>query len=133
MKALTHLKDIFLLKRAAWGVWLPRTLEKCFLGLAKQEHLHDCNHAPSGAGHCSSGQQILAKRMQELLLRGFETPKWETCVRVRVSTRSLQGNAGSCEDQAKLQGARDFGEVRNLDPLPRKAAGSSQPRSSAAS
>lgn len=59
-----------------------------------------------------------------------ETPKWETCVRVRVPTRSLQGNAGSCENQAKLQGeARDFGEVGNLDPLPRKAAGASQPRS----
>lgn len=61
-----------------------------------------------------------------------ETPKWETCVRVRVPTRSLQGNAGSCENQAKLQGeARDFGEVGNLDPLPRKAAGASQPRSAA--
>lgn len=72
MKAPTHLKDFFSFKKVLLGALGSHgPLEKRFLGLAKQEPLHDCSHAPSGARHCSSGQQILTRRMQELLLRGF--------------------------------------------------------------
>lgn len=41
MKGLTHLKDFYFKKVLLGALGSHGPLEKCFLGLANQEHLHD--------------------------------------------------------------------------------------------
>lgn len=49
-----------------------------------------------------------------------------------LGSESQQGACREMQEAKSQGGVRDFGEVRNLDPLPRKAAGArSRPRSAA--